>query len=120
MAVEVLPELEVFPELEVLPEPDVFPEPEVLPEPDVFPELEVLPAAVLAASKRDFWVTPVAFAIFFRASLDGTAKSRSALLMSLADRPTSSASFAWVKPAAVRASLMSAPNDLTAIWVPPW
>ena len=71
----VFPEEPVFPEVPVFPAAEVvFPEDveEVFPEAEdvfpaavevVFPEAAEEAAAAFAASRRDFWVTPVAFAI---------------------------------------------------------
>ena len=76
----------------------------VLPEDLVFPEELVFPEAPLGAFSREAWVTPVALAICFRAAWVSSFSPRSALLMSEAVTPAFSASWAWVRPAPVRAS----------------
>ena len=73
-----------------------------------------------AASISDFCVTPVAFAISFSAACVRSFSPRSALLMSSAEIPLIFlASCSCVKPAFVRASLISVPT-LSAIFIPPF
>ena len=79
----------------------------------VFFAVLVLAAVVpdLAAFSREAWVTPVALAMSLSWVWVNSFSPRSALLMSDAVTPsTFFASCSWVRPAPVRASLISAPT----------